>query len=374
MSVRWALVGLVGGCAPVLPDVLVDTGTSRSTPRDLWAGERGGVVLGGVVVSSPRTVDDRAFYVQRPEGGPFSAVRIALQGVLEDLPPPIGTPVLLAGQVRDGVDGPELVVASEEGLRIVEESPEPVVPWTGALTPALAQSVVSMGEVTITSSVDPLGHADTDGPVGAGGAFGITPGFGRQGQLVGVLGGGRISLRDAEAWGGSLRGDPARPMPIEAARVQPEGTPVVLDAVVQATPWDRSRRQVVVQDAQGRGLWVDTEGFDVASASAEGDVGTWEGEIRRDAEGVKLRVWLPPTVSGQGSVRRGREARDGAVVTRTVSGLQPVDALGEVVTAEGLVLDDRFVELSAMPDPAVIVAAIRGDGDTVRHAVLDVDP
>ncbi|MBX2803425.1 MAG: hypothetical protein KTR31_37440 [Myxococcales bacterium] len=356
------LIGLVVACAPPDDPSPLDTATVL-TAADLDAAS-GFVLLEGLVVSSPRTADDRAFFAQGADRG----VRIVLGDILDDLPPPVGTPILIRGTALSNT---ALLLHSEDDLRALGPA-EPLLP-TPFAEDLLPFVLTSLPDVTVTSALDPAGHADLDALADLGGLFGVGPGYGRTGDLTGILDGTRISPRSVADWTGSI--DPLPPVEATVATLKgvPSGTPVQLTEVTQATPFDRSGRTAVVQDADGRGVWIDTEAWAAAATSDSGSRGSWLGEIRHRDGGSVLRVWTPPTVDSTGHAPVfSDEDTDGALVRRTVSGLGSPDATGQVPTAEGPQLDPVFLDLGDLPDPVSITAAVRGS-IPVRYGVLGIE-
>ncbi len=204
--------------------------------------------------------------------------------------------------------------------------------------------------------------------MGIGGAFGVGPGFGRAGDLTGILTGDRISARTADDWTGALDGDPPIGVDLSDLDTLSDGTPVALSSLLQVTPWDRSGRWIVVQDEAGAGLWIDTEAWGLRPGSDLGTVADWEGELRRDPDGPYLRAWREPLPTGaQRPAQLGPERVDGALISTTISGFGLGE--GEPITDQGDLLDDRFVDLADLPDPASVTAVVRGV-DPARLAVL----
>ncbi len=357
------------GCAapPSLPSE--ETAAAEVVPvADLWALEvpSGATVTVDVVVTSPRTLAGDAFFARDVAGGELAGLRVELGGILDDWPPAPGTPVQLTGVWTARNLGPELYLASSaNGLVLGDAAPLAPRPWHPGLT--LGQDLVEVRGVVVTSAVDPAGQADTDSALGIGGCFGVSPGYGRGGTLVGIQVAGRVCARSPADWSGELDGDPPEPVGIDEAITRPDGAWVTLDDLVLATPWDRGGRWALLQDPAGQGLWVDAEAWGLSAQVAPGDVGSWTGEVRYDLDGPYLRAWLPPELAGVREPELVQEIVDGALVEVTVSGLGAPDDLGEVPTAEGLVLDDRFVDLGDLPDPAFVRGAVRG---AVRLAVV----
>lgn len=346
------MIGLLG-CA--LPPVEVES--TALTVADLWDGAAAvgdTVVVAPLVVTSPRTADGTAFTVADPAGGSRSGLLVRLAAVIEDWPPPVGTAVAL-DVVVDASGPPEVRMFSEsDGARLGTG----VLPAPATGGEDLAHALVAMRGVTVTSAPDPAGNADADGAWDVGGRFGVSPGWNRSGDLVGVLLGDRVCARTTADWSGDLAGDPPVDADLAGLSDLPDGTPVAVRDLALATPWSRDGRQAVLQDADGRGVWVDGEAWGLSALVATGARGAWTGEVRHRDEGLVLRVWDVPDVRGAREARVGTALEDGAVVAVSASGIGPPDALGERPTDGGIVLDDRFVPLDGLPDPADLVGAV----------------
>jgi len=240
--------------------------------------------------------------------------------------------------------------------------------------PALNFALVQAVDVRITSDVDPTGRADATG-LGFAMDFGVSPpGYNREGEATGILREGRLSLRQPSDWTGDPVGDPPVSTTVEAIRggEVAEGTPVVLDEMVQIAPWSRGGQWTVIQEASGAGLWVDAEAWGVSGA--EGDQGTWVGEVRDVNGGLRLRTWTDPTVFGAASPLDG-DGDDGDRVRASLVGLDGPDAYGEW-HANGWIVDDRFLSLDDLEDGSEVLGVVRDDGtsDAPRLAVTDLEP
>lgn len=368
MRARWLGAWLLaGGCdAPELP-VEEEPVAPGITVGALWDG----AVLPGfvttlrpLVVTSPRTADGRAFYAADPAGGPYSGVRIELGSVIDDWPLPVGTPFTAAGIVLANAPATLLARTAADLNPVVDAPVVEVVPNEptgegGRLVHAL---VIARG-LRVTSAPDPLGEADTDGTFAVGGLFGVSPGYGGDGDLVGILADGRVSARSAADWSGALAGDP--PVQVDIAELDglPDGAPVVVPDAALATPWSRDLRWALIQDADGRGAWIDAEGWGLWASLGEGDVADWVGEVRHRPEGVVLRVWDPPPVDGSrpavvSDVADPGALVDGQLARLAVSGIGPADPYGER-PADGVLLDDRFSDLAELGPDATVVGPVR---------------
>ncbi|MEQ1504453.1 MAG: hypothetical protein ABMB14_19585, partial [Myxococcota bacterium] len=213
------------------------------------------VVVGPVVVTSPRTVDGGSFWVADPEGGRRSGLRIDLGPGIE-APPSTGVEWALTGTVV-ATDPPALALADDADADVfdagsldqgsLDEAPDPVVaPY--ADDPELAGALVHAGPLTVTSPPDPLGRADTSLGVAIGGRFGVSPGWNRTGELTGILDGDAISARSPDDWTGDLDGDPPLDVGLDALGTLADGASVTIGDLVLATPWSRDLREAVVQD------------------------------------------------------------------------------------------------------------------------------
>lgn len=359
------------GCTigAVSPDESPATTWTITAIRDAaWSGD---VDLLEAVVTSARTTTGDAFYVQDPGGGAGSGMRVELGGAIAGWPPEVGVPVALSGSVQVTAEGPVLILEDNDDAEILGP-PDAVVatPWTDA---PLGHDLTALRDLTVTSDVDPSGAAHTDGPVNLAGTFGWTPGWGRTGDATGILVAGRMALRGEDDWTGGWTSDPAVSTTIHAIRagVHPEGTPVVLDDLRQLTPWSRGGRWAVVQDADGRGLWVDTEGWGLDTP--EGFVGRWRGEVRTDDEGLRLRAWTAPEEGGdvlRAPIVGGHS--DGDLVERALAVVSGPDAWGDWST-DGPRLDDRFIPLVGLPPSVTVRGVLREADDGLRLAVLALE-
>ncbi|MEZ4240808.1 MAG: hypothetical protein R3F59_32565 [Myxococcota bacterium] len=374
-ALPWAAV-LAAACEPPLataPRDLLGDGAEEVPPRpvaDLWGGEvsvGARVTVGPLVVTSPRDIDLAAFFAAAPEGGPRSGVRVVLGPAIDDWPLPVGTGFTATGTLVQRRPPVLWITAAADLAALDVEAPDvPVEPVVPAVLEGpdddLRYALCVAPALTVTSTPDPLGHADsTVVPLAA--RFGLVPGYAREGDLTGILGDdGRLSARSADDWTGDLLGDlPFEGLPLWKVDGVREGTPLVLDDLVLATPWSRDLRWAVVQDAEGRGLWVDQEGWSVWQRVAPTQVGRWTVEVRYDEIGVYLRTWIAPKVRGTRPVAVQTHRDEGAMVYFGGGDLGPPDAYG-VRTAGVLTLDDRFVDLSELPEGSAVagIGAVRG--------------
>lgn len=325
------------------------------------------VTIGPMLVTSGRTTDQRVFFASSPEGGLRSGVMIALGAVLDDWPPDIGTEIVITGTVLRNNPGPILELLSDADGVILDERSGPAAHlWSeDPLEQAdLTYALVTAPDLTVTSRPDPLGEADTDGSVAVGGRFGVSPGYGRTGDLRGIVEEGRISARAASDWSGLLEGAPAVEVSLAELPDLPEGAPVIVDDLVLATPWSRDNRWALAQDAQGRGVWLDGQGFGLQERVVMGQVGRWTGEVRYQTDGLTLRVWEDPLPLGVRAPLVGSEIADGALAEIPLSTLGAPNPYGERPSG-ALWLDDRFLDLSALQAPLVVRGAVRVRTDGV---------
>lgn len=346
------------------------------TIPEVWAFEAPSgsrLTIAEAVVISPRTAMGATFYVQHPGGGPGSGLQVHVGDGIHEWPPPIGTPVLLRGVTTMFAGGPTLWLDDRNDL-VVLGPVEPVEPVAFADDPLQVWSLVRATDVVVTSSVDPAGIATTNLGYRLRPDFGVpTPGWNRSGDVVGVQSlAFALLMRSVDDWTGDWEGDPPLVTDLPGLHGLPDGTPVSVAGLVQATPWSRGDRYAVVQDTSGLGVWVDAEGFG-APASVEGDVGDWLGEVRYGGDGPRLRVWTDPSPAGTRDVVTYTDDPDlappGSLITTVVSGLQPIGPKGDR-NAPPWLLDDRFVPLDDLTDPDVVRGAVRLDGDGIRRLAV----
>lgn len=162
----WPLLGLAACLTPKpAGDDTAGTGPEGAvTVYDLQQGrvEDGAMVsLDGLVVTTGLTLDGEGFFVQAPEGGPYSGVYVFLQGSFPDLFLSVGDEVSIAGQYVEYYDFSEITVNSPDGVRLTgrgEAVPQPVPadtgdwePWEGVL--------VSVEGVTVQDCPNQYGEA-----------------------------------------------------------------------------------------------------------------------------------------------------------------------------------------------------------------------
>lgn len=331
------------------------------------------VRVGPLAVISGPTPATRAVYLQDPVHGVGVEVRRGAR--FDGWPPPLGTTLTLRAVYGGPAPAPVLYVRSADDVEVHGAGAAPVV----VLAPEPPLTTFSLARWTglrITSPTDPTGRAASSAGFELEDRFRVgLPGLGNSGTLTGiVLPGGTVAPRTSEDWAGTVEAGLAAVSTIAAVRggLVPAGAALVIEAV-QATPWSRGDRYLVLQDADGLGLWLDAEGFS-DGVGAAGQVGLWQVELRSYGDQPRLRAWLPRTATGSRQVRLSVELSDGALVERAVSGIGPPDETGERTTAEGWWLDDRFVSLDEIGEAATVRAAVevRPD-DSVRLAVLSFE-
>lgn len=364
-----AALVLVGGCvAPV-----AEVEDPYASVADLWADavEPGGVLLGPVVVTSPRTATGASFYVQDPGGG--QGLRVDLGGFLLSVPPPVGTLVELDGGWSREPDGaPVLNLADERNLTDLGDTTAPVAtPWDGDVT--LQGALISAADVEITSATDPAGRADTSAGLSLSGRFGAaSPGRLARGDLVGILvEGDAVALRSDADWSGTRPGDVAEDATIAEIRAGafPDGAYVRVEGT-QLAPWAADGRWTAIGDGDA-GLWIDGEGWGIAGTSDAGDRVVLVGEVRTDGDGPYLRCWTLPAVTGTGEATARAIPEDGSLFTLTVEDPGAADVYGDRPTADGWILDDRLAPVDGIADGDVVTGVVRGAD---RLAVLPAAP
>jgi hypothetical protein len=321
----------------------------------------GFVEVGPLVMLGPPAALDGAVHLQDPEGR--WGIEVARGGLLDGWPPPVGTELDLRLVWTGSAAQPVAYLTSwdnvlrigEVGEPVVADDPESPAPYT----------LVRHTDITVASWVDPTGRADllrpgevAVGELGLLDAFGVgLPPAGNRGDLLAIaLPNGRRAPRWREDWTGGWEEATRAPATVEeiVAGVFADGTAVEVSAT-QAAPWSDGGGSTVIQGIAA-GLWVHADGL-AGGAGGSGEVGIWRGEVRTDRGARVLRVWddreamdlgptLPPSALPVDGVA-------GAVLASQVA---PPDLLGERAVlggdAAGVVLDDRFVRLDAMPDPA----------------------
>ncbi len=357
------MLSVLLGCAPPeLPEDDEPQPRGSLTAPELWdLGPPSGaeVVLEPLVVASPRAFPGDRWFAAHPGGGPASGIEVGLSGVQDDQPPPVGTVVRLTGRIERAM--PPRIRVDPGGLEVLGDGAPPL-PWPWDDDPRLELALVEVLDLRVTSDVDPLGMADTSGPVGVGGWFGVSPGFGREGDLTGLLWGGRVSARTRTDWTGELRGDPPIMASIPELRSVPGGTPVVLRDLVPVTPWTRDGRWAVLQDPDGRGVWLDAEAWALPLEPASS---TWTGEVRHQPWGPTLRAWTTPEPTGPErepvvvAAPPAGPLVDATLLTLTATGIAPPDRYGDRATA-GPILDDLFRDLADLQDPATLSGVALG--------------
>jgi hypothetical protein len=341
------------------------------TVSDLWekVPAQGTTVTVAAVVTSPSNAEGTHFYVADEAGGPRSGVRVVMGGVLSGWPAPVGSPVEVRGSVQYGDHGPRLDVSTRDDLSLLGAPVPPVVTdWTPDL-PDLGYALVRSPRLQVVSHVEPSGLAATDIGLRLGGAFMGAPGWGARGRAVGILTQAAVlDPRTSTDWVGSAA---QAPLPgslseLRAGAYEP-GTPLELQGLARITPWSRDGRQAVLQDEHGRGIWLDNAGWSFDADAHR--VGTWVASALGSGPEALLLGWDVPTLGEEREASIRGDLADGALAWVDISGLVD-EGFGEWSTAEGHLLDDRFRDLSDLPDPATVLAAVRRNGDEVILAVL----
>ncbi|MBW1880348.1 MAG: hypothetical protein JRJ84_18460 [Deltaproteobacteria bacterium] len=304
MNAAWATPVLASLLAACTAYRLTNDGAQPWTVAEVRAEEPATgtrLTLGEVIITSPRSADREAFFVQDPGGGDGSGLRVAVRGSLPQWPPAVGTPVRLSGRIRWTGADPLLDLSALADGEVLGGPELPVtVEWSEAGD--LGFALVRLADVTVTSPPDPVGHADTDTAAGLSDAFGVPlPGWNAAGDLTGiVVEPDRIAPRNPADWTGPLEPDPTPTTTIAAIRAGdwPDGTPVVVDAI-QAVPWSRDGRHTLLQDDAQAGLWVDTGGF--------GTPDTHAGDRRPGGARCEAMVWGSACAPGRS--RRSWDAR-----------------------------------------------------------------
>ncbi len=368
---RWAWLASLFGCAVGPTD---DTDRLPEEPvsiAELWEGTAptGNITLEDVVITSARSVTGTHAFAQAPQGGHKACLRIDIPTIVAGFPPPVGTPVRLTGTWFMGRSAPQVTVDRVEDYEVLGE-PAEVVVTAYSSRDTLGGCLVAVEGLTVVSGVDPTGRADTAAGLVLGGTFGVTPGYGAEGDAVGILSeSGVLAVRSEDDWTGELEGRPPQPVALAGVDEVGEGTWSRVEAVVQAAPWSRDGRWTVVQDAAGVGLWVDTEGWGLERDTVEGDVVDWVGEVRHEG-GRRLRTWEAPTLVGTALPLETDDVVDAARLAVAVESVGEVEADGSRL-AGGWRLDDRFVDLASLYPPATIIGIVREVGDDRRLAVVE---
>jgi hypothetical protein len=350
------------GCAsPTTADEPGAPGSIRIA--DLWENQDYDglwVKVGEAQISSGRLAFAPAFYVQEASQSAPLGLRVDLHGLVNLWPPPVGTLVELTGVIAYVDEAPRLALAAnDDGIAlgtaeiVFNNSPESYP----------LHSLVSIAEPTVSSEADPSGRADTDAGLGLESSFGVAPpSWDNSGQVSGIVTSpGRLSLRSAEDWQGTSV--LTHPLAASLAEIRSgaiaDGTPVSLEAL-QGTPFSADERWAVLQDTEGRGIWLDT-GFWALSRPHVGTLGNWLVEVREG--GGLLRAWNSPEITGTGSPLISDSAANGALIIATLEELGPPDSTGERLSDSYLV-DDRFVDIEEWAAPLTVEGAVRIPADS----------
>ena len=360
LTTRFCLPAFVLWVGCVAPPTLVEE--EGSSVADLWANAvpTGAVIVGPVVVVSPRTATGHSFYVQDPGGGPGTGLRVDLGGFLGSLPPPVGTQILLNGSWFRELDAPVLVIDDESDLLDLKTAGTATASAWSIDDPTLVGSLISAHGVEVRSVADPSGYAETSAGFALNGRFGDrSPGRLSEGDLVGIaVETGNVAMRWTSDWSGTRTPDNPVDLTIAELLTQEEGTYARI-AGVQTTPWGADGRWTAIQDGP-TGLWIDTEAWEISESSEQGDKVTFVGEIRADPDGPRLRCWTPPTVEGTGSVVFSATPLDGSVLTLVVQDPSEPDVYGDRTTSDGWILDNRLGPLDAWLDGDTVTGVVRG--------------
>jgi hypothetical protein len=369
-----SLLILLAGCTP--PDPVVSAADSDLEPPVTIASLRGGGLGRGYVdvvdarLAGGPTADGASVYLQDRVTGEGAELRIGVLGL--GPPPPVGTPIHVRAWFEGAANAPVLWLVDTADL-VVDGEPEELDVAVDPVAPrplALARFTA----VTVTSEPDPTGVADTSLGRRLDARFGVVlPSLGNTGDVTGiVLADGSIAPRSDEDWAG-----PREPGPVIQAILDDvlEGriaAGAVVDVpVLQATPWTRDGRGALVQDETGRGVWLDTEAFG-HGASKAGDLLVLRAEVR-EADGYRwLRSWWRAPPQGSRAPVVLGVLGHGVLVDVDVAGAGRPGWTGERVTAEGWTLDDRFVDLDTVPDPARVRVAVDASSGAVELAVVAV--
>lgn len=366
---------LSAGCAPPPDGGAEDSDLVLAPSRWTVASLRVDAPIGELVrvapalVVSPPTPGEDLLFLQDPVTGDGAV--LGRSGHVPGWPPPVGTRL----DVRARFVGPRLApVLWVDGSGLTP---------LGAGAPILASVDAPLNLVTrafeITGGADPSARASTADDLGMDGVFGVPlPGWGATGAVTGVvLADGAIAPRSAEDIALDVPGL-AGPEPVGVDDVRqgsvPAGYPVVVEGV-QAAPWSRDGRWTVVQDATGRGLWVDAEGWAFPRDTLPGQAVRWTGAVAAGPGHPVLRVWSPAEpLGGVAVVVRDPTGRVGDVLQTDALGLGPPDPRGERTDSQGRVFDDRFVDLSSAPADLRVTGIVVGDGVSgTRLAVVAID-
>ena len=270
-SVGLALATPLAGCVyPMSAEDVGDTGAAPAGGPSTYDVRGGGVQDGNlatvrdVLVSAPAQGTPPAFFVQDPDGGPFSGLKVqAAAGV--DLPDlAVGERVTVSGTVQLHAGRYQLWLTRGSGLlrqgqgvlteAVFDEPPPSWEPWLGVASRLAALSV--------TNCPDAAGDAPTDAGIGLGGPWlGTPPAFGDLYEgVAGVIADPAAGLalwpRD-EAEAGIATPGAGCAQPITALRsLGLLGQVTVPDAVLSASAdrWGGSFAQDADADAADAGL------------------------------------------------------------------------------------------------------------------------
>lgn len=347
-----------------VPVTVEDTAVSSSVV-DLATLRSGAVSAGTLVVGPLRMTtglasDRLTAFAQDPVDG--AGIELRAGETLDGWPPPVGTPFKVRGYFAGDAAAPVIWVSATKDMVVTGEV-EPVLVLDGE-TPPPPLALARWEAVEVWTEPDPAGRAELSVRRSTDGRFGrFVPGAGNTGALTGVLlGDGRIAPRSEDDWQGTRDPGVVLPSSVEsilAGEVE-AGATVTFEAT-QIAPWSIGGRYTVLQDAGGRGLWVDAEAW-FPWVATEGTSATFTGQVQVVGGQWILRSWTPPVSLGLAAAPPVTSANvvHGALVDLTVAGIRAADVRGERVMDGDLVLDDRFRPIDTI-----------GDGWSVRGVVDD---
>jgi hypothetical protein len=313
------------------------------------------IQLGQAAISSQRLSKVPAFYLQDLSSDSSFGLRVDLHGAVNLWPPSIGSVVEIAGTVAYVDGAPRLSMSANEDGNIVGYTE--LITSEAFENPPL-HSLVSLPSVRVSSRTDPAGRADTDQGLGLESAFGVVPpNWDNSGELIGIVTHSNlVSLRHINDWNGPNETYPPLSTTIEevSANLLEEGTPITLEAL-QASPWSVDQRSVVLQDDDGRGIWVDAE-YWAWERSPEQSRGLWTAEVR--GEGSLLRVWDAPELSGFQEPLTSTNDDNGSIIQHTITILDQPDVNGNRLGNDYLI-DDRFMAIEHWTPPLTVRGAIQ---------------
>ncbi|MDP8222638.1 MAG: hypothetical protein P9L99_04705 [Candidatus Lernaella stagnicola] len=151
-------------------NVAIDTTIYEVQQGDFDEGTR--VQLSHVIVTSQKTADGEGFFVQEPEGGPFSGVYIYInKGIVDEISVTIGDVLNLAGEYTEYYDFTEITIANTSDLEIVDsvDPLDPEVVDTADIEPTNEDAeqwegvLVAIEDVTVEEAINNYGEFIADG-------------------------------------------------------------------------------------------------------------------------------------------------------------------------------------------------------------------